>query len=102
MALPFRYNIRNIFVLWRATLATVLGVALVGGELGCLLAWPMHGYSTGIISWESFAQTVLQFRITPWLAAKGLVFSIVVGLASAGHRGIAGSLKQAKTGSILL
>ena len=29
MALPLRYNFRNVVVRWRATLATVLGVALV-------------------------------------------------------------------------
>jgi putative ABC transport system permease protein len=29
MALPLRYNVRNVFVRWRATLATVLGVAAV-------------------------------------------------------------------------
>ena len=29
MALPLRYNLRNVFVRWRATLATVLGMALV-------------------------------------------------------------------------
>src|SRR5213080_1923953 len=29
MALPLTYNIRNVFVRWRATLATILGVALV-------------------------------------------------------------------------
>ena len=29
MALPIQYNLRNIFVRWRATFATVLGVALV-------------------------------------------------------------------------
>jgi putative ABC transport system permease protein len=29
MALPLTYNFRNVFVRWRATLATVLGVALV-------------------------------------------------------------------------
>src|SRR5262245_12186194 len=29
MALPISYNIRNVIVRWRATLATVLGVALV-------------------------------------------------------------------------
>src|SRR5215510_9741852 len=29
MALPATYNIRNVLVRWRATLATVLGVALV-------------------------------------------------------------------------
>ncbi len=29
MALPLRYNVRNVFVRWRATLATIVGVALV-------------------------------------------------------------------------
>jgi putative ABC transport system permease protein len=29
MVLPFRYHIRNVFVRWRATLTTVLGIALV-------------------------------------------------------------------------
>ncbi len=29
MALPLRYNVRNVLVRWRATLATVLGIALL-------------------------------------------------------------------------
>src|SRR5262245_60221250 len=29
MALPLRYNLRNVFIRWRGTLATILGVALV-------------------------------------------------------------------------
>ena len=29
MALPITYNVRNVFVRWRATLATILGVALM-------------------------------------------------------------------------
>ena len=29
MALPLRYNFRNVLVRWRSTLATILGVALV-------------------------------------------------------------------------
>src|SRR5438105_10925831 len=29
MALPLKYNVRNVFVRWRATVATILGVALV-------------------------------------------------------------------------
>ena len=29
MALPLNYNIRNVLIRWRATLATVIGVALV-------------------------------------------------------------------------
>jgi putative ABC transport system permease protein len=29
MALPLKYNFRNVFVRWRATVATILGIALV-------------------------------------------------------------------------
>jgi len=56
-------------------------LALIGGAIGCVLALPMHGYSTGTISWESFSETVFQFRITPLLAAKGLLFAVGVGFA---------------------
>lgn len=51
-----------------------------GGVLGCLLALPMHGYSTGTIGWETFAETVFDFQITPALALQGILFSVVLGL----------------------
>ena len=40
----------------------------------------MHGYSVGTMGFETFSETVFQFRITPYLAMKGLIFSILVGL----------------------
>ncbi|MBI3875454.1 MAG: ABC transporter permease, partial [Verrucomicrobia bacterium] len=55
-------------------------LALIGGVLGVALAFPMHGYSTGTISLESFSETVFQFRITPALVMKGLVFAVFVGV----------------------
>ncbi len=55
-------------------------LALVGGIIGCLLSLPMNGYATGTMSFESFSEIVFQFRITPWLAAKGLIFSVFVGV----------------------
>ncbi|MDB6020807.1 MAG: hypothetical protein JWQ04_664, partial [Pedosphaera sp.] len=55
-------------------------LALIGGMLGCLLALPMQGYAVGTMSFETFSETVFQFRITPLLAVKGLVFSVLVGL----------------------
>jgi putative ABC transport system permease protein len=69
----------------RAVLAGFLleGVVLsvCGGLLGCGLAWPLHGYSTGTMSFETFSETVFQFSLTPALIAKGLVFAAVMGLA---------------------
>jgi len=55
-------------------------LAAIGGVLGCLLALPLHGYSTGTMSFNSFSETVFEFRITPWLATKGIIFSVVVGV----------------------
>ena len=55
-------------------------LALIGGVLGCLLALPMQGYAVGTMSFETFSETVFQFRITPFLAVKGLIFSLVVGV----------------------
>ena len=55
-------------------------LAAIGGVIGCLLALPLHGYSTGTMSFNTFSETVFQFRITPWLAAKGILFAVVVGV----------------------
>lgn len=55
-------------------------LAAIGGALGCLLALPMHGVSTGTMSFNSFSETVFEFRITPWLATKGMIFAVVVGV----------------------
>jgi len=55
-------------------------LAGIGGIFGCLLALPLHGYSTGTMSFNTFSETVFQFRITPWLAMKGIIFAVVVGV----------------------
>jgi putative ABC transport system permease protein len=68
-----RRAILGTFVLEGAILASI------GGILGCLLALPMHGYSTGMMSFDTWGEVAFQFRITPWLAFKGIVFSIVIG-----------------------
>jgi putative ABC transport system permease protein len=54
-------------------------LAFVGGVLGCLLALPMHGASTGTLSFDSFSEVVFQFRITPLLVAEGMLFAVLVG-----------------------
>lgn len=55
-------------------------LASLGGLLGCALSLFMNGYAVGTLSFSTFSETVFEFRVTPWLMAKGLVFSIVVGL----------------------
>lgn len=56
-------------------------LSLAGGVLGCLLALPMNGHATGTIDFQSFAETVFQFRITPDLMLAGLVFAVTIGVA---------------------
>jgi putative ABC transport system permease protein len=55
-------------------------LAAIGGVLGCLLSLPLDGYSTGTMNFNTFSEVVFQFRITPWLATKGIIFAIVVGV----------------------
>jgi len=63
-----------------AFLAESVALALVGGVLGCLLALPVHGLSTGTTNFSSFTEVAFKFRITPLLLAGGIVFSAVMGL----------------------
>ena len=62
-----------------AFLAESMALALVGGVLGCLLALPVHGMSTGTTNFSSFSEVAFKFRITPALLAGGLIFSVVMG-----------------------
>jgi putative ABC transport system permease protein len=56
-------------------------LSLIGGALGCVLALPINGYAAGTMSFESFSEIVFQFQVTPGLMIRGLIFSVLVGLA---------------------
>jgi putative ABC transport system permease protein len=62
-----------------AFMAESIALALIGGVIGCLLALPVHGLSTGTTNFASFTEVAFKFRITPALLAGGLVFSAVMG-----------------------
>jgi putative ABC transport system permease protein len=62
-----------------AFMAESIALALIGGVIGCLLALPVHGLSTGTTNFASFTEVAFKFRITPALMAGGLVFSAVMG-----------------------
>jgi len=64
-----------------AFLAESVALALVGGLVGCVLALPVHGLSTGTTNMTSFSEVAFKFRITPVLLAGGLVFAAVMGAA---------------------
>jgi len=54
-------------------------LALVGGFVGVLLAFPMNGFSTGTGQTQSFSEIAFAFRITPLIIAEGLVFAAFMG-----------------------
>lgn len=58
-----------------------VALALAGGVLGCALALPVHGLSTGTMSMFTFSEVAFQFRITPELLGEGLIFAVLVGIA---------------------
>lgn len=62
-------------------------LALGGGLLGSALALGLNYYVQvrgiffGTMDFQSFSETIFQFRVTPDLVIKGLVFSVAIGLA---------------------
>jgi putative ABC transport system permease protein len=55
-------------------------LALAGGALGCLLALPMNGFSTGTGQTQSFSEIAFSFRITPDIMLAGVTFALVMGV----------------------
>lgn len=68
----------------RSVLASFLAeaafLALVGGLLGCLVAFPINGIVTSTTNWSSFSQLAFQFMVTPTILAEGVLFSLVMGV----------------------
>jgi putative ABC transport system permease protein len=62
-----------------AFLAESVALALIGGVIGCMIALPVHGLSTGAMNMTSFSELAFKFRITPGLLAGGLLFSALMG-----------------------
>jgi putative ABC transport system permease protein len=55
-------------------------LAVIGGAVGCLLAFPMNGFSTGTGQTQSFSEIAFAFRITPGIVATGMAFAVVMGV----------------------
>jgi putative ABC transport system permease protein len=54
-------------------------IAALGGVLGCVLALPINGVSTGTTNFATFSELAFSFRITPGIALEGMIFSVVMG-----------------------
>jgi putative ABC transport system permease protein len=55
-------------------------LAIAGGILGCLLALPINGLSTGMGNFTTFSEMVFDFKITPRLMLDGIAFAVVMGM----------------------
>ncbi len=70
-----------------AVVAALVGegllLALAGGLVGCLAAWPLDGLTTATMNFQTFSQLGFAFRVTPRLLLGGLAFAFVMGLAGA-------------------
>ncbi|RPI78613.1 MAG: ABC transporter permease, partial [Desulfobacteraceae bacterium] len=54
-------------------------IALAGGLIGCVLIYPMNGFTASTLNFQTFSHLSFAFRITPGLMGWGLVFSLVMG-----------------------
>jgi putative ABC transport system permease protein len=61
-------------------------LSLVGGLVGCGISLLLNAYvrfsgiTFGTMDWQSFAETMFQFRVTPDMMLMGLGFSAVIGM----------------------
>jgi putative ABC transport system permease protein len=55
-------------------------LALIGGVVGCGVAYLWNGYTTATMGFETFSEIVFEFTVTPRLMAEGLIFAVIVGL----------------------
>lgn len=54
-------------------------LSVLGGLIGCLLVLPLNGVTTGIGNFATFSETAFNFRVTPAIMARGVVFAVVLG-----------------------
>jgi putative ABC transport system permease protein len=55
-------------------------LAVIGGAIGCLLAFPMNGFSTGTGQTQSFSEIAFAFRVTPGIVLTGMLFAVAMGV----------------------
>ncbi len=55
-------------------------LSAVGGIIGCVLALPINGMSTGTTNWQTFSEVAFEFRITPQILLIGFLASLALGV----------------------
>ncbi len=54
-------------------------LSVAGGILGCLLALPLDGITTGVGNFITFSETAFNFKISPMVMLDGIIFALVMG-----------------------
>jgi putative ABC transport system permease protein len=67
---------RNILI---SFMIESLALALLGGALGCVMALPMNGISTGMGNFTTFSEVIFDFMVTPQLMLEGMIFAAIMG-----------------------
>ncbi len=77
-------------------------IAALGGFIGCLLALPVNGVTTGTTNFMTFSELTFDFRITLGLLVNGMIFAVVMGFVGglfpawrAAHEDIVTALRSA-------
>ena len=65
-------------ILFSFVLESVL-LAVIGGALGCLLAFAVNGYTAGTGQTNSFSELAFAFKITPQVLIIGMIFAVLMG-----------------------
>ena len=65
-------------ILFSFVLEPVL-IAALGGALGCVLALPVNGLTTGTTNFATFSEVAFNFRVTPSLLLAGMIFAVCMG-----------------------
>lgn len=61
-------------------LIEALLIALTGGIVGCIAVLPLNGITTSTMNWQTFSRVAFALRVTPDLAAIGIVFALTMGV----------------------
>ena len=80
--------------IWSSFLVESMLLALLGGILGCVMALPLHGLSTGTANFATFSEILFNFRITPKILLQGMIFAAIVGIIGGGLPAAKGSAHQ--------
>jgi putative ABC transport system permease protein len=54
-------------------------LAGIGGLVGCLLALPLNGMTTGVGNFATFSEIAFNFRVTPAVMMPGVIFALILG-----------------------